>query len=451
MAITELELKALTTEDSGRRLSDGSSLTGWVRLDRSGRVIVFFAYRYRYSGRIHAIGCGTWPDDKLSAIRKQRDAYRGEVLQGRNPLADKEAAKLQAQADQTAIKAKAQAQLDALTAAQARMTVRDLFDRWEIFVLKDRKDKGAEVRRMFEKDVLTEIGAIAVEDVKRRHIAAMLDKIKERGVGRMVNLMLAQVRQMFRFAVSRDWIESDPTAALKKADFGGKEVERERTLSEAEIRELVEKLPAGKLMPTTEASIWIMLATCCRVGEISKAKWSDIDLDGRKWRIPPGNSKNKREHIITLSNFAVRQFEVLRRYQTSPIWIFPAKQRNANEPETNVDGKSITKQIHDRQRESKMNGRSKATATLLLAGGPWTPHDLRRTGATLMGELGVDGDVIERCLNHIEPNRIKRTYQRQRTDEAKADAWRLLGERLEFLTTTANSVATTKRRRKSAA
>ena len=52
----------------------------------------------------------------------------------------------------------------------------------------------------------------------------------------------------------------------------------------------------------------------------------------------------------------------------------------------------------------------------------------------LMGDLGVDGDVIERCLNHVEPNRIKRTYQRQRTDAAKAEAWRLLGDRLELLT-----------------
>ena len=51
-----------------------------------------------------------------------------------------------------------------------------------------------------------------------------------------------------------------------------------------------------------------------------------------------------------------------------------------------------------------------------------------------MGELGVDGDVIERCLNHIEPNRIKRTYQRQRTEDAKARAWDLLGDRLDLIT-----------------
>jgi integrase len=50
---------------------------------------------------------------------------------------------------------------------------------------------------------------------------------------------------------------------------------------------------------------------------------------------------------------------------------------------------------------------------LLLTGGEWTPHDLRRTAATLMGELGVRPDVIERTLNHIEQNRMSRIYQRQ--------------------------------------
>lgn len=444
MALTELELKALTPANKGERIAVGNSLIGTVRIDRQGRVIVFFELRYRFNGRQRAIGCGTWPDDKLSAIRKKRDVCRGEILQGRDPLADREAEKLQEQVAQAEAKAAARTRLAAIAEAQARITVRTLFDRWEALALADRKDGGKEIRRMFEKDVLPEIGAMAVEDVKKRHIAAMLDKIKMRGVGRMVNLMLAQVRQMFRFAVARDWIEADPTAALKKADFGGKPVERDRTLSENEIKELKEKLPSAKLAAATEAAIWIMLATCCRVGELSRARWDDVNVEARRWRIPPENSKNGREHIVSLSNFVLQQFEALRSIQTSAVWVFPATRTSPGGGETHVCEKSISKQIHDRQRATPLKGRSKHTATLLLSGGPWTPHDLRRTGATLMGELGVDGDVIERVLNHTEQNRIKRTYQRQRTEAAKAEAWRLLGERLELLTTNNDNVLTLK-------
>nr|WP_246257800.1 hypothetical protein [Pararobbsia alpina] len=91
------------------------------------------------------------------------------------------------------------------------------------------------------------------------------------------------------------------------------------------------------------------------------------------------------------------------------VWLFPAARKDGP-----VSSKSITKQIYDRQ--GAANGtpfmhRSEHIDALTLPGGRWTPHDLRRTGATLMGELGVHGDVIEKCLNHLEQNKIKRTYQ----------------------------------------
>jgi integrase len=105
-----------------------------------------------------------------------------------------------------------------------------------------------------------------------------------------------------------------------------------------------------------------------------------------------------------------------------------------------IDPKSITKQIGDRQLEHADRkahaSRTKAAHSLELPGGRWTPHDLRRTAATIMGELGVAPHVIDRCLNHREQNRITRTYQRQEMRQEQAEAWRLLGERLGLLTRT---------------
>ena len=55
-----------------------------------------------------------------------------------------------------------------------------------------------------------------------------------------------------------------------------------------------------------------------------------------------------------------------------------------------------------------------------------------------MGELGVNGEVIERCLNHVEANKLKRTYQRHELKREQLEAWELLGNRLCILTRTAN-------------
>jgi integrase len=95
--------------------------------------------------------------------------------------------------------------------------------------------------------------------------------------------------------------------------------------------------------------------------------------------------------------------------------------------------KSITKQLISRQTDIPLSNRSKDSQALVLAGGKWTSHDLRRTGATMMGELGIPPDVIEKCLNHTEANKIKRIYQRQKLDAEQRHAWGVLGERLNLL------------------
>jgi integrase len=60
----------------------------------------------------------------------------------------------------------------------------------------------------------------------------------------------------------------------------------------------------------------------------------------------------------------------------------------------------------------------------------FTPHDLRRTAATLMGERGVRPDVIERVLNHT-PAKIAWTYNRAAYDAEKRQALAILGDLIE--------------------
>lgn len=77
-----------------------------------------------------------------------------------------------------------------------------------------------------------------------------------------------------------------------------------------------------------------------------------------------------------------------------------------------------------------MSNRSAAPHALVLPGGKWTPHDLRRTGATMMTALGVIPEVAERCLNHTEENKVKRIYQRHSYSSEMKEAWHRLGEKL---------------------
>lgn len=67
------------------------------------------------------------------------------------------------------------------------------------------------------------------------------------------------------------------------------------------------------------------------------------------------------------------------------------------------------------------------------ANGEWTPHDLRRTGATMMQGLGITLDIIDRCQNHVLPGKVRRVYLRHDYQAEKTDAWKRLGDRLDAI------------------
>ena len=98
-----------------------------------------------------------------------------------------------------------------------------------------------------------------------------------------------------------------------------------------------------------------------------------------------------------------------------------------------ISDKVLTKMVGDRQRDQPLKGRAKASGALLLARGRWTPHDLRRTMATMMrGELRISSDVVERCLNH-KPQGIVGVYQTGELLDERKEAFEAWGAELERL------------------
>jgi integrase len=255
--------------------------------------------------------------------------------------------------------------------------------------------------------------------LRRTQVTDLLDALTAQGLMRTANMTLSLLRQFIRWCSVRDWIERDPTLALSKAAIGGKEKPRDRVLSEAEIVELQTKLAAAGLPERINAALWLILATGVRVGELSSAKVSDFDLDASTWLIP--DTKNGQPHLVHLSDFAKQQVKRLMELRGAGIYLLPS--RGQDRP---IDDSLITKMVGDRQRETPLKGRSKASGALLLASGKWTPHDLRRTMATLMRErLTISSDVVERCLNH-KPQGIVGVYQVGQLHEERRmalDAW----------------------------
>jgi integrase len=345
------------------------------------------------------------------------------------------------------------------------LSVQDLFDVW----VKDgvrRKDGNAELHRSFKADVLPKIGSMPVRKLSEHDLRSVMRALVERGVNRAAVVTRNNLMQMFAWAEKRQpWrkllIDGNPMdlIEIEKIVSPGFEMNnvRDRILSAAEIKELKaifdqmqaaydaapdRRRTAEPMDKTVQCATWIMLSTLCRVGEMSKARWADLDFDSSTWFIPKANVKGNLDDLrIYMSSFTIKQFSKLNKVTGHSVWCFPARNNQGH-----VDVKSMSKQIGDRQSMFKkdrngdprqpMKHRRHDNTLVLGAGvnGAWTPHDLRRTGATLMQSLGVSLEIIDRCQNHVLPgSKVRRHYLHHDYADEKREAWRLLGERLSSI------------------
>lgn len=459
--ITDLAMKAKPT-DKEQWLTQPFSRGAGVFLGRitpSGERLFYFRYTDSKGGRpflpigsFHPKGQGggltvaqayaiaaDWSRTYQAGARDLREHFEQQ-------RADREQAEQDAR--RAAELARQQAEDDARQQAEAaarRRTIRKLFEEWQRVELtpqtladgtrKGRKDGGEWVRQAFERRLFPKLGEVAAEDVKRAELLAVLDEAKAAGKLRTANKLLTDLRQMFRFAAEREIVNRNPLEGIKRANVGGKETDRDRVLSDEEVKALWCAVPDARMAPRSALAVWLILATACRVGEAMGARWEHIDTERRTWYLP--DTKNERDHTIHLSDFALAQVKALAELRevcddgkVSP-WLFPAT--DAARP---VCIKSFGKQLGDRQREpeQRMSNRTKATQALALAGGRWTAHDLRRTAATVMARLGVSTDVIDECLNHMLQSKVARVYIKDRRLTEQARAFDALGRKLSELT-----------------
>jgi len=354
----------------------------------------------------------------------------------------------------------------AAAAEAAEIPFKELFETWMTDGV-SRKDGNAEIRRTFTRDVLPAIGAKPVRQVTDSDILHLLRAVgRKRGAARTAQRLLSELRQLFRWAIKRQpWRAllnhhgnpADLVELKQVVPQGWEPGVRERVLSAKEIRELQERF--AEMDATYEAApdkrvadrplqlesrlaLWICLGTSCRIGELVQSQWKNLDLKKAVWFVPKETTKTNVDWTVYLSAFVLRQFKQLHRLTGDTEWCFPAQQRDGP-----LDKKTIGKQVGDRQTRFKkrkvLKGR-RHDDTLILGGGEngeWTPHDLRRTAATMMQSLRISPDVIDRCQNHVlAGSAVRRHYLHYDYADEKREAWRLLGERLDAILTNNNVV-----------
>lgn len=284
--------------------------------------------------------------------------------------------------------------------------VEEYLDKWA----KARKRSWKEDQRILYKDVVPAWGRKKAQDIERRDIVLLLDRIMERGAPIQANRTLSTIRKMFNFARSRGILDTSPCWAIAAP---AKENRKDRVLSEEEIRIFGERLNNARMERGTALVLTFQLISGQRKGEIATAEWKDFNLKQNWWTIPAEKSKNTYSHRIPLTRLALSVLSEIKNLAGESRWLFPSRRHDGH----------ITKSSIDHAVRNNLDH---------FGIEPFTPHDLRRTAATHMASAGVSRLTIKKILNHAESD-VTSIYDRHSYDKEKLQAMMIWEMKLQSI------------------
>jgi len=262
------------------------------------------------------------------------------------------------------------------------------------------------VKRNIERCVLPAWEDRQISTIGRRDINDLIDGVVDRGAVTMARRLHAYLHRLFRWAVGRGILETNPMAHLPKP---GGEAPRDRVLSDLELAQVFKNVI--KLHPAPSGPMFQMLIlTGARRAEIAALRWSEIKDD--TVILPRERIKSGEARTIPLAPAALAILKDLPRIGPGDF-VFTTNGRN---PFIDFSG-------------------SKRRLDAITKIPPWRIHDLRRTVATGLQRLGINLQVIEAVLGHVGGSRsgIVGVYQRHSFDAEKRtalEAWAREVERI---------------------
>ena len=210
-----------------------------------------------------------------------------------------------------------------------------------------------------------------IASIKHPDLVRLLDQVEHQRGRSSSNRLRSVLVGLLNWAADRAHIDPDKVPRIPKPH---KEAARDRVLSDDELRQVW--LAAGGLEYPRGPFIKMLILTGCRRNEIAALEWSEIDVQGRVVRLPAKRVKNNRPHEVPLSEAAIAVLQDVPRI-TGRRWVFGKRPLQA----FGDLKRSIDKLVPDLR--------------------PWVFHDVRRTVATRMCDIGIAPHIVEAVINHV--------------------------------------------------
>jgi integrase len=232
--------------------------------------------------------------------------------------------------------------------------------------------------------------AIGIGDITHPDVAARLSAITRSHSSNTAGAARRQIAAMFKWAMEEGWTTVNPVIGTRRpADPRA----RERVLTDAELAAIWNACGDDK----HGRIVRLLILLGARRQEVGGMRWSELDLDAGTWTLPAERSKNHRAHTIALPAAALDIIKAVPRRGRDQLF------------GDRADGGFTSWEYAKRQLDSRLVGVK-----------PWKLHDLRRTCATGMADIGVEPHHIEAALNHFSGHRrgVAGVYNRSAYERA---------------------------------
>jgi integrase len=405
--LTDALCRAHTAPLVGRsELADIRSPGLSFRVTKRGARSWCFRFRDPVSGRTSRATIGAYPSISLSDARSRADAMRKLVGSGINPIEEK-------RRDRAA----------APTRTFGAVAARYLIEHAE---RRKRPRSVQEDRRNLDLHILPKWRGRLISAIKRVDVIELLEAIIASGKSTAANRVHSLISKIFSFAIDADIADSNPCARLRKRGVEG--VGR-RILTDAEIRLFWGAVLLPPISSTVGRALRLALLTGCRASEVAGARKDEISrLRERRqavWIVPGERVKNKRDHLVPLSDLAVSLLTEAQQTAPHSAFLFPSPRGQGP-----IQGHALAVAMarlaeHFGTQQGQFAARDWETARKWTANPP-TPHDLRRTIGTRLSEAGIPKEDRDAVLNHVRADvgtKHYDLYERMREKRMALDLW----------------------------
>lgn len=372
--LTDTALRALKPRAKPYKVTDRDGM--YVLVAPSGTMS--FRLDYRLHGRRETLHLGRYGPAGLSlalAREKCTDARRA-VTEGRSPAQEKQREKRRLK------EAKSFGEFGESWLTKAPMA-----------------DSTRSMRRaIFERDLLPHWRKRLLSEILPADLRGLCGKIVDRGAPATAIHVRDIVKQIFGFAILHGEKIANPADEVGPASIATF-VARDRSLTPGEIRILLRTLEKVATLPTIRLGMRLFLLTLVRKSELQDATWDEVDFESAVWRIPKERMKRAKPHNVYLSRQALDIMIALKTCAGNSRFLLPSRY-DADAPMSRATFNRVTYSV---VAQAKEDG---------LPLDPFTVHDLRRTGSTLLNESGFNRDWIEKCLAHEDGRSSRGVYNK---------------------------------------